>query len=381
MKRTPLYQEHVTLGANIVEFAGWDMPMHFKQGIVGEHNAVRNSAGAFDVSHMGDIVIRGPGALATVQKVFTNDYASSKIGQAKYAHILDDKGMIIDDTIVTKLAEDEFLCVPNAATTPKILDWMTKHNQGAVLENHSGEIACVAVQGPKAAAIVEKLFGSEAAALKNWYVGFFPIPEAWHVNKNEKGARESVFSRKLQQETHALVSRTGYTGEDGFEILVPLRAGPLLWRAVLEPQNDCHPIGLGARDTLRMEMGYLLSGQDFHENRTTLETAYDWVIKWNHDFIGKGSLEAQKAAGGYHKFTGVVLEESGVPRHGYPVLSESGEELCKLTSGTMSPTLGKGIGLGYFDPAKAAPGTIVYVEIRGRKVRGKIAKTPLVKRG
>jgi aminomethyltransferase len=368
------------MGANVVEFAGWDLPMHFKGGIVSEHNAVRTAAGAFDVSHMGDLVLKGDGALATVQRIFTNDYSNCKVGQAKYAHILDENGRIIDDTIVTRLDENEYLCVPNAATTPKILDWIQKNNLGARIENHSGEVACVAVQGPKACEIVTKIFGPGVEALKNFHVGFFPLPESWKIMRDERPGHDSTFNRKLQHETNALVSRTGYTGEDGFEIIVPIRACIQLWRAVLEPQNQCVPAGLGARDTLRMEMGYLLSGQDFHDNRTTLETGYDWVVKWNHDFIGKAAMEAQKTAGGYPIFTGLVLEEHGVPRSGYAVYDAGGKPMGKLASGTMSPTLGKGIGLGYFDAKQATPGAEVFVEIRDRKVRGRIVKPPMVKK-
>jgi aminomethyltransferase len=368
------------MGANMVEFAGWDMPMHFKKGIVGEHNSVRTSAGAFDVSHMGDLIIRGDGALATVQRIFTNDYSNCKVGQSKYAHILNEQGIIIDDTIVTRLAEEEFLCVPNAATTPKILDWIVKNNVGATLEDHSAEVACVAVQGPKAAEIVAAIFGDGVRALKKGHTAFFPMPSKWNVQKDERTAHGSLFMTKLQIATNALVSRTGYTGEDGFEILVPIRAATSLWRTVLEPQNNCHPIGLGARDTLRMEMGYLLSGQDFHDNRTTLETGYDWVVKWNHDFIGKGALEAQKGAGNYSRFGAVVLEEHGVPRGGHNVLSLDGAPIGKLTSGTMSPTLGVGIGLGYFEHMATVPGTKVYIEIREKRVGARIEKAPLVKK-
>jgi aminomethyltransferase len=379
MKRTPLYQEHVTMGANLVEFAGWDMPLHFGLGIAGEHNAVRTSAGAFDVSHMGDLIVGGEGALDTVRRVFTNDFAGCTVGEAKYTHALDERGHIIDDPLVIRITENEFLCVPNAAATTKMLDWIGQNNLGGKVENHSGEVACVAVQGPKSAAIVSKIFGKGAGKLRIFHAGFFPMPEAWKILKDERPTHGSTFHKKLQQEMQVLVSRTGYTGEDGFEIIVPIRAGIQLWRQVLEPQNECAPIGLGARDTLRMEMGYPLSGQDFHGNRTTLETGSDWAVDWGHDFIGRAALEAQKSAGGYQRFSGLVIEDHGVPRGGYAVLSESGEPVGKLTSGALSPTLGKGMGLGYFDAAKAHPGMPILVEFRDKRVRGRVAKLPLIK--
>lgn len=380
MKRTPLYQEHVTLGGDMVEYAGWDLPLHFKLGIVEEHNAVRNAAGAFDVSHMGDLIIRGEGAVKTAAKLFTNDLTGCKVGRAKYTHILNENGKIIDDAMVIKVAEHEYLCVPNAATTQKVKDWIAQHGEGIIVEDYTGEVSCVSVQGPKASDIVAKIFGENVKALKKDRADFFPIPAAWHVQKDERHMRDSVFHKKLQEDVMALISRTGYTGEDGFEIVLPIRAGIHLWRAVLAPENNCVPIGLGARDTLRMEMGYLLSGQDFREDRTSLEAASESAVDWTHDFIGRAVLEEQKRTGGFSEFTGLVMEESGVPKAGYKVYLESGEELGKLTSGGLSPTMNKGMGLGYFDPKKALSGVSVLVEIKDKKVKARIAKPPLIAR-
>ncbi|MFH0815436.1 MAG: glycine cleavage system aminomethyltransferase GcvT [Methanobacteriota archaeon] len=381
MKRTPLYQEHVTMGANIVEYAGWDVPMHFKLGVVGEHNAVRASVGAFDASLMGDIIIKGDGATAAVQRIFTNDFTSCNAGESRYTHMLDEKGQIIDDPTVIRIAKDEYLCVPNAAATAKALEWITSNATGASVENHTGEVACVSVQGPKASGIVSKVFGGAVGRLKDSQSGFFPMPEAWKVLKDERPTHDSIFHRQLQQDMKVLVTRAGYTGEDGFEIIVPIRAGIQLWRNVLESEGGCVPIGLGARDTLRMEMGYPMSGQDFHANRTTLETRSERALNWNHDFVGKSALEAQKASGGYHVFSGLVLEEHGVPRGGCAVFNGSGELVGRLTSGAMSPTLGTGIGLGYFDEGKTSPGTPIIVEFKDKKARGKMAKLPLIKVG
>lgn len=364
----------------MVEYAGWDLPLHYKLSVAEEHNAVRTAAGAFDLSQMGDLLIGGEGAFKAVQKIFTNDFSNCRIGDVKYTHILNENGKSIDDALLTKVADGEYLCVISPATTQKVKDWLVANSNGATIEDHTGEVTCIAVQGPKSPEIVAKIFGDKVLALKQFKADYFPIPSGWHILKDERGVHPSAFHKRLQEEMLALISRTGYTGEDGFEIILPIRAGIQLFRAILVPENGCVPVGIGARDTLRMEMGFLQSAHDIREDRSPLEAGHEWAVNWKHDFIGKAALEAQRKSGGYSHFVGIVMEEHGTPKGGYRVLSDSGEELGKLTSGAISPTLNKGIGLGFFDPAKAPGGAHVMVEIKDKKVGGKVVQPPFVQR-
>lgn len=353
MKQTPLYPLHRELGAKFGPFAGFEMPLFYPAGILAEHRHTRSRCGLFDISHMVQVEIEGPHAAALVSRLCPYPADEQKAGRARYSFFLNNSAGIIDDLIVTRLGETRFMIVCNAGCAEKDLAHIRDHAGKFDVAVRVRDRAFLAVQGPQAEQVL-----SDA--------GIGELPATFLDAGELPGDR--------------FISRTGYTGEDGFEILVPIRAATSLWRTVLEPQNNCHPIGLGARDTLRMEMGYLLSGQDFHDNRTTLETGYDWVVKWNHDFIGKGALEAQKGAGNYSRFGAVVLEEHGVPRGGHNVLSLDGAPIGKLTSGTMSPTLGVGIGLGYFEHMATVPGTKVYIEIREKRVGARIEKAPLVKK-
>lgn len=357
MERTALYDRHLELGARMTDFGGWEMPLWYKS-IIEEHMAVRRRAGLFDVSHMGDLFISGSDATAFVERIQTNHFSKAEPGEMKYCHILDEEGRILDDTIITVLEDGSYLLVPNAGTTPMILEWLRAHADGldVTIDDRSDGFFCLALQGPEAAAIYTEATGDAAEQ------GFFTM-------------RRAVIA-----EAECMVERSGYTGEDGFEIIGPAEAGPAVWDLLIEA-GEGHgllPCGIGARDTLRLEKCFLLSGQDFDRDRTTLETTYDFVIKWDHDFIGREALEAQRDAGGYDIWTAFLCDGRGVPRHGDPILRD-GERIGTVTSGTMSPVLRMGIAMGYVAPEHAEPGTVVDIEIRGRPVAAHVVEKPFVK--
>jgi aminomethyltransferase len=357
LKRTALHGRHAAAGAKLVPFGGWEMPLHYT-GIVEEHHAVRRSAGIFDVSHMGKVMIGGPGAEEFVSRVQCNLPAGS--GRGAYGHILDERGMIIDDTIVYNIsrpASTEFLAIPNAATKDGVLQWFRTHSGGETrFVDITADAACIAVQGPKAEAMVSRVTG---VGLSGW-----KFMDVRHLDTAVG---------------QAFLMRSGYTGEDGFELVAPNPIGQKFWDAVLEVgrPEGLLPCGLGARDTLRMEKAFLLSGQDFHGDRTPLETNASWVVKWEHDFIGKAALERQKAAGPREKFRGLVTaERRAIPRQGSRVRLPGGDEIGAVTSGTFSPTLQRGIGLGYIrSDVKAGS---VEVEVRGEWHAAEITRTPFV---
>ncbi len=364
MKRTPLYDEHVALGAKMTEFGGWEMPLQY-DGIIKEHMAVRENAGIFDVSHMGDLIIKGKDAGKFLSYVTTGDFEGLKEGNAKYTHILNEKGKIKDDMIAYRLSDDEYLAVPNAGTTPMIEEWFRKHLGGfeIEMENLTDELVCIAFQGPKSRELMKKI-SDDAAEVKFFKSGWADLGLG---TEDAKGPL-SRFSEE------SLVSGTGYTGEDGFEIITLREQGKKLWKKLIE--MDIQPCGLGARDTLRLEKGFLLSGQDFNEDRTTLETGWDFVIDWDHDFIGKDALLKQKENGDYDKFRGIVMEK-GIARHGQKVY-HMGKEIGTVTSGTKSPVLGKGIALAYLSREHAEKGNKVEVDIRGKMSEGVVVKPPFV---
>lgn len=382
MHKTPLHQEHVALGAKMVWFAGWDMPVQYTT-IMDEHLTVRGKSGAFDVSHMGDFIIKGKHAGLVMDTICTNEVQCQPAGRCVYAHILDDQGRILDDTIVTVLGEDEFFMVPNAATTQKIRRWVEGHIHGQELHDESTDIACIAVQGPTAKDVLAQLTTADLGSLKFFWAGFARLDKVQSPGSEPKTALLS--NRKLMNGSgdgiRALVSRTGYTGEDGFEILVENADAVAVWRALLE-KGQAHglkPVGLGARDTLRLEKSLLLSGTDFDGVQTSLQTGPGWVIDWKHDFIGKQALVQQKASGSYDKLVCFVAEDRGIPRHGYDILVD-GTKAGQVTSGTLSPVLKKGIGMGYVPVAMASPGTRVRIKVRDTLVSAEIVKPPFVKR-
>ncbi|MGC8645459.1 MAG: glycine cleavage system aminomethyltransferase GcvT [Thermoplasmata archaeon] len=325
--RTPLYDEIMAMNARMIDFHGWEMPIQFS-GIIEEHLHVRSKAGLFDVSHMGDITIEGKDASDFMTYMFPTDVSNEAVGKAIYSAYLNEEANMIDDTIIYKSQEDRYLVVPNAATTEKVHNWLlsNKGRYSVRIENVSQKVSCLALQGPLSPQVMEKVFPD---ALK---LGHFTFMNAWEKYP-EKGLENAV-----------LIGRTGYTGEDGFEFIIPNKYAVPLWREILR-DPIVRPIGLGARDTLRMEKGFLLSGQDFNEDRTPIEAGVSWIINWDHDFIGKKRLmERRKDL--KERFRGVVSLDRLIPRSG-AVVKKDGEKVGVLTSGTYSPSLGKGIGLGY----------------------------------
>jgi len=353
-QRTPLHDVHVRAGARIVEFAGWDMPVQY-EGILAEHQAIRERVGLFDVSHMGEVVFRGPKALASLQHLFTNDLSRCLDGQAQYGALCRESGGIVDDVVVYRRSADDLLVCVNAANRQKDFDWLHGHAFGAEVTNESDAWAQLALQGPLAADVLQKLTSVRLSS-----VGTYRFTEG-----DVAGIR-------------CIVARTGYTGEDGFELFCASDAGPSLWAALMQAGQGegIFPCGLGARDSLRLEMAYRLYGQDMDDGSTPLEAGLAWVVKLDKsDFVGRQALLEQKEAGLSRKLVGFVLTEPGIPRHGYPVLQD-GKPVGVVTSGTKSPTLGTAIGLAYVPPALAAEGSTFAVEIRGRPAAAKVVKTP-----
>ncbi|MCI0497950.1 MAG: glycine cleavage system aminomethyltransferase GcvT [Thermoplasmata archaeon] len=356
MKRTALYDRHIGLDARMTEFGGWEMPLWYSS-LIEEHLAVRKAAGLFDVSHMGDLFVSGPDALELVHRVQTNHFQKADEGEMKYAHILDREGRIKDDTIVTVLGDGRYLIVPNAGTTPMVHKWFLDVGKDldVRIEDRS-EMFCLALQGPKAAAVYEDAVG-------------------------ERNAQTFFTMRRVEiAGSECMVERSGYTGEDGFEIIGSPEAAGAVWDLLMKAgkRHGLRPVGLGARDTLRLEKCFLLSGQDFHGDRTPLETTYDWVIKWDHDFIGREALLRQKEEGGYDIWTAFLCDGRGVPRHGDPIVAE-GKRIGVVTSGTMSPVLRTGIAMGYVSPGIAEPGAAVDIEVRGKAVAARAVEKPFVK--
>jgi aminomethyltransferase len=381
MKRTPLHGEHLALGAKMVPFAGWDMPIQYTS-IIEEHMAVRTACGVFDVSHMGNIVIRGKGATNRVSALMTNNTRDAPPGRCVYSHILDEEGIILDDTIVTPIGEDEAYMVPNAATTEKMVAWVRDHAEGQEVLDLSPDMATIAVQGPVSEEVVAKLTSADISGLGSFWAAFVVLD---HVGEERKASNPLLVGRRMANAgasgVPALLSRTGYTGEDGFEITCENDAAVAVWHALHGKGQDLgvKPIGLGARDTLRLEKGLLLSGTDFDGTQTSLQTGPGWVVKWDHEFIGRPALERQRSDAGYPVLAGLVLKDKGVPRHGYPIVSGEAE-VGAVTSGTLSPVLRKGVALGYLPSELAAPGTALDIHIRGAPVRAEVVKTPFVRR-
>jgi aminomethyltransferase len=352
--RTPLYDAHVRAGARVVDFAGWEMPVQYA-GILDEHEAVRAAAGLFDVSHMGEVVFRGPRALESLQRVFTNDLARCADGQAQYGCLCRDDGGIVDDVVVYRRAADDLLVCVNAANRAKDYEWLHGHAEGADVANESDAWAQLALQGPLAAQVLQKL-----TSLRLGSVGTYRF-----TNGDVAGVP-------------CIVARTGYTGEDGFELFCPPERATGLWDALLEAggPEGVRPAGLGARDSLRLEMAYRLYGSDMDDGTTPLEAGLSWVVKLEKgEFVGREALRRQKVAGLQRKLVGFTLTEPGIPRHGYRVLQD-GKPVGAVTSGTRSPSLQIPIGLAYVPAALAAEGSTFAVEIRGRPVAARVVKTP-----
>jgi aminomethyltransferase len=354
LRRTPLYEEHVALGAKMVPFAGYEMPIQY-EGIVAEHRAVRSSAGLFDLSHMGEFVLQGRGAGAFADHIVSSDIAGLGVGQARYGLLTNEGGTIVDDVIVYRTAETEYLIVVNAANIAKDRAHVLKHlAPDVVFDDRSTETALIAIQGPKAASIL----AAKASAKVDELAPF-------GVERTDVGGQP------------ATVARTGYTGEDGFEVFVPNASAAAVWHALLGA-GAAKPIGLGARDTLRLEARFSLYGNDIDETTDPIEAGLGWTCKLDKDFVGREVIAAKKEAGPRRRLAGLVVA-GGVARHGHEVTSH-GEVVGVVTSGTYGPTVEKNIALAYVPTALSKVGTELGVRIRGKDVPATVVKTPFYRR-
>jgi aminomethyltransferase len=359
LKRTPLYHIHTALGAKIVPFAGFEMPVQYPTGITAEHKAVREKAGLFDVSHMGEFIVRGPQAVDFVNHVTTNDVAALKPGQAQYSTILRENGTTVDDCLVYR-ADDRVLMVVNGSNIDKDFAHISRFvgDFKATLEDISDKIALLALQGPDSARILQHHTDVDLSRIKYYE---FTIGTVAGVDK-------------------VYISRTGYTGEDGFELYFPGEHAEKIWKA-LTASGEVTPAGLGARDSLRLEMGMALYGNDLDDTTTPLEASLGWLVKMKKgDFVGRDALARQKERGLERKLVGFTTAERSFPRHGYPVFV-NGKASGEVRSGTMSPTLGIPIGTAYLPPGSAAEGSPLEIEIRGKRIPGTVRKMPFYNNG
>ncbi|MER1984855.1 MAG: glycine cleavage system aminomethyltransferase GcvT [Solibacillus sp.] len=358
LKRTPLFEEYAKHGGKTIDFGGWDLPVQFSS-IKEEHDAVRNRAGLFDVSHMGEIFVEGPDALNYLQKLLSNDISKIAIGGAQYTAMCYESGGVVDDLLTYKLDDNRYLLCVNASNIDKDYAWMLKHAEGDVtITNKSDDYAQIALQGPLAQVILQALTDTDLTTIK-----YFKFQD------NVTVAGESV-----------LVSRSGYTGEDGFELYGTPEAIVTLWRKILEDERVV-PTGLGARDTLRFEACLPLYGQELSQDISPLEAGIGFVVKLAKDpqFIGQAALIAQKEAGLPRKLVGVEMIDKGIPRHGYKVLKD-GKEIGEITTGTQSPMTKRNIGLALIDAIFAEVGIELEVEIRNKRVKAVTVETPFYKR-
>ncbi len=357
LKRTPLFEAHVAAGARMVPFGGWEMPVQYR-GIVEEHRTVRSAVGLFDVSHMGEFEVTGSQALAALQSLTTNDVSALEIGQVQYSLLCLPDGGIVDDLTLYRIGTERFMLTVNAANIDKDWAWVTEQSRqfrGAAWRNTSAETALIAVQGPKAEALVGRLADRDVAT-----IGYYRFASG----------------RVAGAET--VISRTGYTGEDGFELYLPAPDATRVWRALLEKgaADGVAPIGLGARDTLRLEMRYALYGNDIDETTNPVEAGLGWVVKAaKGEFVGRDAIEKVRVAGPRRKLVGLEMADRAVARHGYPIVKD-GHTLGVVTSGSYGPSVDKSIALAYVDAAHAVVGADLGVEIRGQARPGRIVKTP-----
>jgi aminomethyltransferase len=357
-KKTPLFDQHVKLGARMVPFGGFVMPIQYS-GIIDEHRAVRQAMGLFDLSHMGEFRVSGHDALEAVDRLVTNDIIGLEVGQIRYTPMCYPDGGIVDDVLVYR-SSDHLMLVVNASNIVKDLEWVRNHVAGdAVVEDLSEDFALIAVQGPETVGFLNGLTELDLDALEYYH-----------------------FATDLVAGVRAVVSRTGYTGEDGFELYVSPSDAAQLWQTLLREGDSggVRPVGLGARDTLRLEAGYMLYGNDIDQNTTPLEAGLGWTVKFGErDFIGREALQEQKAAGLKRRMMALESLDRGIPRPHFDILHE-GERVGELTSGTYSPTFGHGIGLGYVRSDVAKPGIEVSVQIRQELHPARLVRKPLYKR-
>lgn len=359
VKKTPLYPIHRRLGAKIVEFAGWEMPVQYR-GVIEEHLAVRSRAGLFDVSHMGEVEVRGPGTLECCQRITANDLSRVAAGQAQYNLLLNTMGGIIDDIVGYRLGEDHFLFCVNAANTDKDFQWIKEQLAGKVaVQDTSSRYVQLALQGPLSEEILQRLTSLPLGEMQPFHYLF--------------GAVSAI---------HCLVSRTGYTGEDGFELYCEPAQGERLWNSLMDAGKGMglEPCGLGARDTLRLERALPLYGHELDETTTPIEAGLEWVVKFSKgSFLARESLLRQRQEGVRRKLVGLEMIEPGIARKDYPIL-KLGRVIGEVTSGTKSPTLGRAIALGYVETEEASVDNTVEVEIRGRRAQARITSLPFYRR-
>jgi len=360
MKNTALLQKHLDANAKMVPFAGYNMPVQY-EGVNVEHETVRKAVGVFDVSHMGEFFLRGPKALDLIQRVTTNDASVLFDGKAQYSCMPNGKGGIVDDLIIYRISQEEYLLVVNASNIEKDWKWIVSHNtEGVEMENASDRYSLLAIQGPKAAEAMQSLT----------LVNLSEMPYYTFVRGDFAGFSDIY------------ISATGYTGSGGFEIYVPNEAAPQVWDAVFAAGASfgIKPIGLAARDTLRLEMGFCLYGNDIDDTTSPLEAGLGWITKFTKDFVDADALKAQKEQGITRKLVAFEMVERGIPRHDYPILDSNGTEIGKVTSGTMSPSMKIGIGLGYVTKEHAALESPIFIAIRDKGIEAKVVKLPFYKK-
>jgi aminomethyltransferase len=360
MKNTALIQQHQELGAKMVPFAGYNMPLEYS-GVINEHMAVREAAGMFDVSHMGEFWIKGDGALSLLQKVTTNNVATLAVGQAQYTCMPNGKGGIVDDLIVYRYSNDKYMAVVNASNMQKDWDWIVQHNTfGAEMENASDQMSLIALQGPKAIEILQKITKIDLTTLGNFEFAVGNVGKAEEV----------------------IISGTGYTGAGGVELYCYNDSAATIWEELLIAGKDLGlvPAGLAARDTLRLEMGYCLYGNDIDDTTSPIAAGLGWIVKFaeGKDFIDKELLYSQKANGVERKLTGIELIGRGIPRKDYVLVDGNDNKIGVVTSGTMSPVLKKGIGMAYINTEFAKAGTEVYVKVRNKNIEAKVVRLPFI---
>lgn len=361
MKTTPITEKHISLGAKMHEFAGYNMPIEYS-GIIDEHLTVCNAVGVFDVSHMGEFWVKGPNALAFLQKVTSNNVAALTPGKVQYTCFPNEGGGIVDDLLVYHYEPEKYLLVVNASNIEKDWNWCVSHNtEGAELENASDHMAQLAVQGPKAILALQKLTSLNLSELPYY----------------------TFTHGEFAGEKDVIISNTGYTGAGGFELYFYPEAAMKIWNAVFEAGEEfgIKPIGLGARDTLRLEMGFCLYGNDLDDTTSPIEAGLGWITKFaeGKNFINRPMLEKQKTEGTVRKLVGFEMVDRGIPRHGYELFNTEGEAIGVVTSGTMSPTRKIGIGMGYVKPEYSKIGTEICIDMRGRKLKAVVVRPPFRK--
>jgi len=360
MKNTALTHIHEALGAKMVPFAGYNMPVQY-EGVTAEHLTVREGVGVFDVSHMGEFLVKGPNALTLIQKVTSNDASKLNIGDAQYSCFPNDQNGVVDDLICYRVKEETYLLVVNASNIEKDWNWINKHNEGigAELRDVSDNYSLLAIQGPKAVEAMQSLTSIDLAEIpfyKFKVADFAGVP-------------------------YAIISATGYTGSGGFEIYVKNEDAEQVWNKVFEAGADwgIKPIGLAARDTLRLEMGYCLYGNDIDDTTSPIEAGLGWITKFTKEFVNSEFLKAQKEVGVVKKLVAFEMTERGIPRQGYDIVDANGEKIGRVTSGTMSPSLSKGIGLGYVAKDQSKRDTEIFIQVRKKQIPAKIVRLPFYK--